>query len=114
MSPYLKRQSTLRQRKMAIRKWMFSSACRATLLIFLAIFGVLYLLRTSAVATNGYEINNLEKQVNALQEDNQKLELEIADNRSMKSIQERLNGMGLVVTDSMEYVTLISTAVARR
>ncbi len=93
---------------------MFSSACRATLLVFLSIFGVLYLLRTSAVATNGYEINNLEKQINVLQEDNQKLELEIADNRSMKSIQERLNGMELVAADSVEYAALISAAVARR
>lgn len=70
--------------------------------------------QTNAFSTKGYEINEIEGQIQALEQENQKLEFEIANHRSMQSIQSRLPSLDLVATDNVKYVTLTGSAVARR
>jgi len=104
----------MRQRKMAVRQWLLSTSFRAGLLVVIAFFGIMYVAQTSSASTKGYEIRDIEKQLQTLEQENQKLEFEIATHRSMQSIQSRLQNTNLVVADNMEYVTLVGTAVARR
>ncbi len=107
-------KQTMRQRRLALKRMFLSTTFRFTALLFMLVFGVLYVMQTSSVSTKGYDINELQRQITKLEQDNQRLEFEIATNRSMQSIQQRLSGMDLVAVDTMEYGTLVGTAVARR
>ena len=90
------------------------ATCRFAFGVFIVVFGVLYVMRTNAISTKGYEMNNIEGQIQALEQENQKLEFEIATHRSMQSIQSRLPNLNLTTTDDVKYVTLTGSAVARR
>lgn len=87
---------------------------RVVLSAAVAVLGVLYVAQTSSVSTKGYDINALQKTIVELKQDNQRLEFEIAQQRSMESIQARLKNLNLVAANQVEYVTLPGTAVARR
>ena len=108
------RHQTMRQKRLAIKRWFLSTTFRAGLMMMVMVFGVLYVMQTSSLSTKGYEISDLEQQIEVLEQDNQKLEFQIATHRSMDSIQTRLASMNLVSSDNVEYVTLLGTAVALR
>ena len=76
------------------------------------VFGVGYLVQTNSLATTGYEVNELESQLQVLKEQNKKLQLQVTDLRSTKSIQERLKHMEMVKVSHVEYITGTSTEVA--
>jgi len=114
MTTYHPKQKTLREKKKAVKRWLLSTTCRALLIVLVTVFGVMYLMQTSSVSTKGYEISDLEGQLRGLEEENQRLEFKIATQRSMKSIQQRLQGTELVAANDVEYVTLVGTAVALR
>ncbi len=106
---------TLRQKRQAVRQWLYGTTFRALLLTVFLVFGLMYVVQTSSLSTKGYEINDLEKQIQVLEQENQRLELQIASNRSMNSIQERLVGLNMVEAGgSVEYVSLTGNAVAMR
>ena len=105
---------TLREKKCAWKEMLLGNTCRGVFMVFIILFGVLYVLKTSSLSAKGCEISDLEKQIQVLQNENQKLDFEIAANSSMKSIEKRLKNMNLVVADKVEYATLVSNAMARR
>ncbi|MFZ2190264.1 MAG: hypothetical protein WA057_03670 [Candidatus Magasanikiibacteriota bacterium] len=111
---YINDYKTMREQKMDVRHWLLSTSFRMTLLVLIGVFGIMYVVQTSSASTTGYEMRDLEKQIQILEQDNQRLEFEIASNRSMKSIQSRLQGTSLVMADNVEYATLVGTAVAMR
>jgi len=114
VADYLCKQPTLRQKREAAKRWFLGATCRFAFGVFIVVFGVLYVMRTNAISTKGYEMNNIEGQIQALEQENQKLEFEIATHRSMQSIQSRLPNLNLTTTDDVKYVTLTGSAVARR
>jgi cell division protein FtsL len=114
MVSYPSNYQTLREKNLAVQHWYFSTTCRVALLVVLAFFGVLYVTQISKASTQGYVMRDLQKQIQTLQQVNQKLEFEIASLSSMKSIQERLKNTDLVVADQMQYITLTGSAVALR
>lgn len=105
---------TLRQRKMAWREMFLSSTCKYAVMVFIVLFGVLYVLQTSSISAKGFAMSDLEQQIQALENENQKVEFEIATHRSMKSIEERLKGGGFVTVDDAQYATLTGNSVAMR
>lgn len=114
MSPYFNNKPTLRQTRIAGKHCLLNNACRLVAVFAMVILGVLYVAQTSAVSTRGYEISDLQKTVQNLQRDNQKLQLQIADYSSMQSIKTRLQTMNLVAVTNLQYVTPVGTAMARR
>jgi hypothetical protein len=64
----------------------------------------LYVARISVISVKGYDISNLEHQVKTLQEENQKIEFDIANKGSMQNIQARLQGIPFVPVEKPEYV----------
>ena len=105
---------TLRQRKMAWREMFLSSTCKYAVMVFIVLFGVLYVLQTSSISAKGFAMSDLEQQIQTLENDNQKVEFEIATHRSMKSIEQRLQSMNLVTVDNAQYATLTGNSVAMR
>ena len=108
------KKQTMREKKIAIQKWFFSTSCRVTMIGMIILFGVLFVVKVSSVSTKGFEISDLEKSVQELERDNQKLNVKIAEHRSMSSIQERLLNMNMVVASDVDYVTPIGNAVVKR
>lgn len=114
MSPYLCQQKTLRAERLQNKHWIFGMGCRLTLLFLLVIFGVLFIWQTSSASTKGFAINDLQKQISDLEKENQKLGLQIAEQRSLKNLENRVTELGLVAVDNVKYVTILGTTVARR
>lgn len=114
MSPYYCPQTTRREKKMAVKQWLLSSSFRVLFMVFVIFLGLLFVWQTSSASTKGYTINDLEKRVTSLEQENQKLEFAIAQHRSLQSIIERLPQTGLVAVDNISYATLVGTAVALR
>lgn len=102
----------MREKKLAFQRWLLSSSCHVLLLTVVIFIGLLFVWQTSSASTKGYTINDLEKQLRTLEQENQKLEFEIAKRRSLRSIIERLPQTGLVAMDNARYATLKGTAVA--
>ena len=106
---------TLRQKRQAVRQWLLGTTFRAVLLTVVLMFGFMYVVKTSSLSTKGYEISDLERQIQILEQSNQRLELEIASHRSMNSIQRRLASLNMVEAGgNVEYITLSGSAVAMR
>lgn len=75
-------------------------------------FGYVFL--TNHTAAEGFAIKSLEKEIAQIQKNNQKLELQAADLRSLSAVDQTSVALGLVPTDSFEYVAPTSGAVAVR
>ena len=101
-------------RSVSLPKWVTSKATRVILSLIIVFFGVAYVLNTTASATGGFEMNKLEKQVEALEAEVQKLQVEIADNSSMSNIQSRLAKLNMVGTADIKYFTVRNTEVAKK
>jgi hypothetical protein len=97
-----------------MKRGLFSATCRSFLILFIAVFGVLYLVQTSSVSSRGYELSDLEGHIHELERETRHLEIEISKYRSVESIQERLQGMDMVAADSVEYVSAVDQVVVRR
>jgi hypothetical protein len=76
------------------------------LLVFLVVF---YLVQTNSVATKGYEIKELGKQVESLKQSSRKLEVEAAELQSIKKFEQNFPANSFVAVEKIEY--LASTAV---
>ena len=114
MNSYINKKQTLRQKKMAVKKWLVSATCRTGLMLFIVFFGLLYLLQTNTVSSKGYQLSDLEAKLLELEREDQKLDVEISKYRSMDYIQERLDNMDMVASDHVTYVHRPDTVVARK
>lgn len=114
MNAFVSQMTTKRQERIVIRKWIFSTTCKLCLSLFVVVLGVLYLVKTSSTSAVGFELTDLRKQAQTLEQENERLELEVANYSSMESIQQRLKGMDLVADGEVKYIIPVGSAVARR
>ncbi len=86
--------------------------------VFLSILAlallVLYVVRLSTVSIKGYDISALQKEVKTLQEEQAKLQFEIAKNGSMQNIQSRLKSIQFVPVENPEFASLEAPIIAQR
>jgi hypothetical protein len=73
-------------------------------------FGFLYLQQILHTASNGTDIQALEKRINELKNEERALKLEGARLRSIQTVEERVKELNLVPTD---HVTYLKTAPNR-
>jgi hypothetical protein len=106
--------STTRDRRFTLRQWLVSGACRALLAAACFIFGALYVGQTSAISARGYDLASLERSVEHLKRENQRLSFEIAKYQSMSSIKDRIAAMDLVSVGDIRYAETADAIVARR
>ena len=98
----------------ALPAWFNHSLVKFGLVGATILFGVLYLLQTGITATGGYQIHDLEKQVDALSTDIQKVEIAVAEESAMPNIQKRLSSVNIVPVEQIKFVSPIGGAVALR
>ena len=114
MNWYTQKKVTLREKKEKVRKFIVSTSFRVMLVVFIAFFGFLYVWQTNSVSTKGYAITDIEGQIRELNRENRSLQVKIAKNRSMQSIEERLDDMNLVAVNDIDYLTDVGNTVAQR
>lgn len=105
---------TMRQKRQAWQMMLLGSSCRFVLVFVIIFVGVLYVMQTSNLSARGYEIGDLQKQITLLEQDNQKLEYEIANQQSMKNLEQRVKKLNLVAVGDIEYAKLLGNEVAVR
>lgn len=114
MNAYLKKKTTLREKNIRLKRVMYSVSFRASILVSVFIFSFFYIWQTNAVSTKGYEISELEDQIQDLKRENRELEVRIAENTSMRAIEDRLKGTDLVPTEQIVYLVQSKLSVAQR
>lgn len=105
---------TIRQKKEALRKVMYSQTFRVVVVLTLLLFLVLDVFQTSVVSASGTDISALQKEIRELSYENEKLEYEIAKYRSMSSIQERVQKLSFESAGNIDYLILPGSNVAVR
>ena len=97
----------------ALPGWVTSRTARFGLVAIIFIFSAAYIFNTTASATSGYQMHELEKQTQTLETEVQKLQVEIADNSSMNSIQSRITKLNMVEASNIKYFSIKSATVAK-
>jgi len=72
-----------------------------------------YMAQINNMATKGYEIKVLEKQIQAFKNQNQKLSLDLLELQSMHTLRGRVDSLDFVEAETISYVN-INTALAQR
>jgi len=83
-------------------------------IVLILAMGTMYLVQVNRATTKGYQIRDLEKRIQTIEDNNQKTQLEIAEMQSLDSIEKRIEKLGMVQVDRIEYVKVPGTAVAVR
>ena len=96
-----------------IPQWLTSKTARLGLVSIILLFSFAYIINTTSSATSGYQMHELEKKTSSLETEVQKLQVEIADNSSMSSISSRLVKLNMTEANSIKYLTIKNTAVAK-
>lgn len=94
--------------------FLSSNIVRIFLIILTFVLLIVYVMRLSTVSVKGYDISALQKQVKSLQDDNNKLQFEIAKNGSMQSIHDRLKSVQFVPAEKPEFAAITPPIVAVR
>lgn len=71
-------------------------------------------MQVSATASKGFAIRTLQREINSLKMEGEQLEFQIAKDRSMVAVQEKVAALGMVPESDIEYIASTEPVVARR
>jgi len=86
------------------RKARKCTAC--ALILFIFVFGFLYVFATNSIAAKGYKIRSLSKQLNELDSINKDLQVEISNLNSVNILEAKVGQLEMIGVSKMEYVSL--------
>lgn len=78
------------------------------------ISGLFYVLQVNSIATKGYKIAALKKQINDLGNKNKILQISISDLKSINALQLKSESFGMIKAQSVDYLALPPANVAAR
>ena len=78
------------------------------------VFGVLYLIQINFLATRGYVMKDLEKQIAVVQKENNALNMKILEEQGLGSLQGKIDALGLVQEGRIEYIASQEAGLAAR
>lgn len=82
--------------------------------VLAALFGAGYLALINAGATKGYEIRKLETSISELKDEQEQLELAVAEEQAVRNVEKKVREMGMVPTPKVDYVMAAVPTVAKR
>lgn len=86
-----------------------------TILSFVVIvFAGGYLAQISSISAKGYAIRSLQNEIDDLKSEKEVLEFEVAKERSMVAVEEKVISMGMVPVSEIDYMTINDPLVAKR
>ncbi len=94
--------------------WLTGRGVRIFCLFLLAVASVLYIGEISRAAGSGYEMKSLQKQVSALQEEIQKIDVDIAGQNSMSGLEKRLRETDMVLVKNVQHIVISGSEVAKQ
>ncbi len=101
-------------RTTTVPSWITGRGMRSTLLFGVMFLSAAYMIRINSVSASGYEIHNLEKQVDEMGNQVQDLQIKIADAGSMTNIEKRLPELNLVAVTKVQHLNPApAVAIAR-
>ena len=94
------------------RRWL----AVINLLLMLAAVGlfVAYLWLNNQTAAHGFTIRGLEQQISDLRDDQRRMDMEVLSRRAMGSVEARVQGLGFVPVNELDYLIAGTSGVARR
>jgi hypothetical protein len=104
----------LKIRRGPVRQAFFGAKSIVALGLLVVVLGVGYLAQIGSAAAKGDRIRLLEKEVAELKTEKEKIELEVAAEQSVRAVSKKVEGLGLVATTDLDYVTPSAPAVAKR
>lgn len=84
----------------------------ALLIVGIAGFGFLYLRQVNGMTTDGLMVESLQKQVQALKQEATELELRVGKLRSLTTVEEASDDLGLVVRAQPKFLPAVGDSVA--
>lgn len=105
---------SMRQRKQNIKQFVLSTSFRIGLLSVTAILLTCHVVKMSSISTQGYEISALQKQIQTIQEEKQRIDIDIARQSSMEFIQDKVQQLQFVPIEKPQYITVHGMTVASR
>ncbi len=108
--------STLPYRRDTRRGWqriVDHAAFRVALGAFVLLLGFWYVGQTNALSAKGFALRDLEKQLSELQTANRRLDVELAEQQSLRSLEARLHEVNLVPVGQVEYAAGTTLAANR-
>lgn len=81
------------------------AALNLILLGLILAVSVIYIAQVNGSATKGYHMRDLETRISSLQLENQKMEVAIAQSRSLETVSKKVPMLGLVQAPSPAYVS---------
>lgn len=107
LNPFAQKRA---EKKREVAVWM-NVVCLSVCIVF----SFLYITKTSALSTRGYAIADLEAQRTSLTRETQKIDVQIASERSLSHVIARIDVMGMVPLDAVAYAPSVqNTLVALR
>lgn len=95
-----------------IRQYISLPTLNVVAAIVLAVVGVLYLSQVNGTAVSGYQLRDLELQVEEAQRTHRQLELQRQARQSVSDVLASGAALGMVAVDGIEYVRLPGGTVA--
>jgi len=80
--------------------------------VSIVVMSLLYVFQMSTIATNGYEIEKYEQNLENLKRENQKIIIELADLKAMRNLDGENSGLIAVEYNNVTYITSKYSAVA--
>lgn len=76
------------------------------LVVLICVLGVFYIFEVNNLATKGYEIRGLEKKIQELKENNEKLRIREAELKSMYNIEQSSKNFNMTAPKDVSYLSL--------
>lgn len=116
MTLYQNNIASWRRKDHQAEGWIARTPLRVGVVLGVALLGLLYVVQMTRQATYGYTLSDIQKEIGVLEQENRRVENQIATYRSLQHIQQRLAVSDLVPVDPGEvlYLHAPGTAVARR
>ncbi len=96
------RKKTIKNRRIKIGNVTISFL----LVVLICSLGVYYIFQVNNLATKGYEIRELEKQLQVLRNKNEELKIQSAELKSMYRIEEKTRELNMAAPKNVSYINL--------
>lgn len=92
-----------------------STGARVLILTLIVVIGVAYIGVMSSVSTKGYELKRVEREVTTLRDANDRMQIHIAEQGSLRRVRERVQALRMVPIDGVTFASmLVQHPVAQR
>ncbi|HRY36370.1 MAG TPA: hypothetical protein P5230_00605 [Candidatus Magasanikbacteria bacterium] len=92
--------------------WLFGVRGRLCLVAVNLILVVAFVLQIAAASGTGYELKKLERNIEEISFEQQKIEAQIAEVNSLASLKSRVESLSMVNTPRLKYLAIPVTSVA--